>query len=312
MNIIVFGGAGFLGSHIADQLSLKGHAVKIFDTIESPYIRNDQEMIKGDILDEAAVNKAVDGCDAVYNLAAIADIDESKARPVDTARINVLGNAIVLEASRLACVKRFVFASSVYVYSASGAFYKSSKKACEYFISDYHEQYGLEYTILRYGSLYGRRANPGNSIYRYLKEALTTGKITYHGSGDEQREFIHVEDAARASADILSPEFANQHIILTGQRAMRYKDFLEMIQEILGNRIGIEYRKKQSDTHYQITPYNFAPRLGRKYVANTHIDIGQGIMDCISELYEHHQAETGCHPPHVTEDDDGVRFLQVS
>ncbi|MDY6823763.1 MAG: NAD(P)-dependent oxidoreductase [Thermodesulfobacteriota bacterium] len=312
MKIIVFGGAGFLGSHIADQLSLKGHDVTIFDTLESPYIRSDQEMIKGDILDENAVNKAVSGCDVVYNLAAIADIDESKARPLETARVNILGNTIVLEAARQAGVRRFVFASSVYVYSDSGSFYKSSKKACEYFISDYYEQYGLEYTILRYGSLYGRRANPGNSIYRYLKEALTTGKITYYGSGEEQREFIHVEDAARASADILTPEFVNQHIILTGQRAMRYKDFLEMIQEILGNRIGIEYRKKHSETHYRITPYNFAPRLGRKYVANTHIDIGQGIMDCISELYENNQVATSPEYSGVSMDDDGGRLVHAS
>lgn len=312
MKIIVFGGAGFLGSHIADQLSLRGHEVLIFDAVDSPYMRSDQKMIKGDILDEGAVNRAVSGCDVVYNLAAIADIDESKARPVDTVRINVLGNTIVLEAARLANVKRFVFASSVYVYSDSGSFYKSSKKACEYFISDYYEQYGMEYTILRYGSLYGRRATPGNSIHRYLKEALSAGKITYYGTGEEQREFIHVEDAARASADILSPEFVNQHLILTGQRAMRYKDFLEMIQEILGNRIGIEYRKKQSDTHYRITPYNFAPRLGRKYVANTHIDIGQGIMDCISELYEHHHGEVDFSTPHMAAPEENAGFLQIS
>lgn len=292
MKAIVFGGAGFLGSHIADALSKRGHDIRVFDRFRSQYIHDNQEMITGDILDEKTVQSAIAGCDVVYNLAAIADIDECREKPLDTARINILGNSVILEAARQNNVKRYVFASSVYVYSAAGAFYRTSKRACELFIKDYQELFGMEYTILRYGSLYGRRANHHNSIYKFLSEALTTGKITYYGTGEEEREFIHVEDAALASVDILADEYANQHIILTGHRMMRYKEFLEMIQEILGNTIEIEYLEKRSSDHYKLTPYTFTPQLGKKYVPRSHIDIGQGILDCLSEIYEEKQDQT--------------------
>lgn len=286
MKAIVFGGSGFLGSHIADALSERGHEVRIFDCCPSPYRKDNQEMIVGDILDEDAVHNAIAGCDVVYNLAAIADIDECRKRPLDTAKINVLGNNIVLEMARLEKVRRYVFASSVYIYSDSGAFYRTSKRACELFIHDYYDQFGLEYTILRYGSLYGRRADERNSVCRILKEALTTGRIVYCGTGEEEREFIHVEDAAQASVDILSPDFANQQVTLTGPRVMKYHEFLEMVSEILGNMVVIEYRERRSNTHYKITPHTFSPKLGKKYVANLHIDIGQGLLDCLSEIYD--------------------------
>src|SRR6185369_8570130 len=110
MKIIVFGGSGFLGSYVADALSDAGHAVTLFDVKPSPYLRPDQKMIIGDILDEGAVAQAMAGQEAVYHMAGIADIDECTRRPVDTARYNILGTVIVLEASRNAQVKRFVFA----------------------------------------------------------------------------------------------------------------------------------------------------------------------------------------------------------
>ena len=285
MKIIVFGGSGFLGSHVADALSNAGHEVTIFDIRKSSFLREDQRMIVGDILDEGAVEKAMSGNEAVYHLAGIADIDECARKPVDTARYNVLGTVIVLEACRRARIKRFVFAGSVYVYSEAGSFYRSSKQACELFIENYHRIYGLPYTILRYGSLYGERADERNSIYRIIKEALSTGKITYKGTGDELREYIHVQDAAQSSVEILQPEFENQHLILTGTQSIRYRVLLEMVQEMLGGKVKIEYLPKTSDTHYMVTPYNFQPRLGRKLVNNPHIDMGQGLLSCMHEIY---------------------------
>lgn len=285
MKVIIFGGSGFLGSHVADALSNAGHKVTVFDIRKSPYLRKDQKMIVGDILDEKTVNKAVAGQDVVYHLAGIADIDECSRRPVDAVRYNILGTVIVLEASRETKIKRFVFAGSVYVYSEAGSFYRSSKQACELFIENYHRLYGLPYTILRYGSLYGNRADERNSIYRIIRDALSKGKITYHGTGDELREYIHVQDAAQSSVTILQPEFENQHLILTGTQAMRYGDLLEMIKEMLDGRITIKYLPNISDTHYTITPYNFNPRLGRKLVSNPHIDMGQGLLSCMHEIY---------------------------
>ena len=77
MNILVLGGAGFLGSHVADQLTLAGHQVRIFDRMYSPWLRQDQEMIVGDLLDQATLDQASDGCEVVYNFAAIADLDKA-------------------------------------------------------------------------------------------------------------------------------------------------------------------------------------------------------------------------------------------
>ena len=143
MKAIVFGGAGFLGSHVAEALSQAGHAVVIFDTKPSPFLRPDQEGIVCDILNQDQVTAAIKGCDVVYNFAGIADIEEANTRPLDTVRINILGNTILLEAAMQEKVRRFVFASSLYIYSEAGAFYRSSKQACELLIDNYRQAYGL-------------------------------------------------------------------------------------------------------------------------------------------------------------------------
>lgn len=286
MKILVTGGSGFLGSHIADVLSDAAHEVTIFDIRKSPYLRQDQKMIVGDILDQEALDKSVKNQDVIYHFAGIADIDECATRPVDTAKYNILGTVQLLEACRRAGIKRFVFASSAYVYSDSGSFYAASKQASESFIENFSKLYDLKYTCLRYGSLYGQRADNRNSIYRLIKQAIRNGKIVYRGTGEEVREFIHVQDAAQISVAILQPEFENQYIILTGAEKMRYIDLLEMIREMLGNKIEIEILPSERKAHYKITPYNFSPKLGRKMVNNPHIDMGQGLLQCMAEIYE--------------------------
>ena len=286
MKILVTGGSGFLGSHVADALSDASHEVTIFDIRNSPYLRPDQRMIVGNILDQELLDKVVKRQDVVYHFAGIADIDECAVRPVDTAKYNILGTVQLLEACRKSGIKRFVFASSAYVYSDSGSFYAASKQACETFIENFSKLYDLKYTCLRYGSLYGQRADDRNSIHRLIKQAIQDGKIVYRGTGEEMREFIHVQDAAQISAAILRPEFENQHIIVTGIEKMRYLDLLEMIREMLGNKIEIEILPSERKAHYKITPYNFSPRLGRKMVNNPHIDMGQGLLQCMAEIYE--------------------------
>lgn len=286
MRIIVTGGSGFLGSHVADALSDMGHEVTLFDIRHSPYLRKDQRMVIGDVLDSECILKAVEGNQVVYHFAGIADIDECAERPVDTARYNIIGTINLLEACRQIGVDRFVFASSAYVYSNSGYFYRSSKQACESFIENYHEIYGLQYTCLRYGSLYGDRSDERNSINKLIRQAFTAGKITYHGDGEEIREFIHVKDAAQSSIEILKEEYKNQHIILTGYERFSYKQLIEMIVEILGDKIEVEFRTSKRKAHYKITPYNFSPKLGKKLINNPHIDMGQGILQCMAEIYE--------------------------
>jgi UDP-glucose 4-epimerase len=284
--VIVFGASGFLGSHVADALSAAGYQVRLFDRSPSPFEKTNQEMIVGDIMDLQQVIDAVKGADIVYNFAAIADIDEAHDKPVATAAINVLGNTHVLEAARLAHARRFVFASSVYVYSESGSFYRASKQAAERFTETYHDRYGLEYNILRYGSLYGRRSDRRNGIYRMLHEAIMHHTITYKGSGNAMREYIHVEDAARLSVQVLAPEYANRHLILTGQEKLRIRDVMTMISEIMPWPITLHFDEANAVHHYEITPYAFQPRIGRKLVLNEHVDLGQGLLDCIREIHQ--------------------------
>ena len=283
MRITVFGGAGFLGSHICDKLSEAGHAVTIVDVRPSPWLRPDQKMIVGSILDEAVVDDAVDGADMVFNYAGIADIGEANSRPVDTARINVVGNVMALEACRKARVSRYVFASSLYVYGKSGGFYRCSKQSCEIYIENYQAMYGLPYTILRYGSLYGPRADCRNAIERFVHEALTKGVITYYGAPTALREYVHVDDAATATLNILAPEFANQNIIISGNQPMRVGDLFKMIGEMLGKELVIEYQNDPNSGHYQITPYAFMPKVGRKLVPPLTVDLGQGILRVMEE-----------------------------
>lgn len=283
---VVLGAGGFLGSHVADALSNAGYQVRLFDRHPSPFQRSDQEMIIGDLMDINQVSNVVQGAAAVYNFAAIADIDEAHDKPLATANINVLGNMHALEASRLAGVRRFIFASSIYVYSESGSFYRASKQAAERFTETYHERYGLEYTILRYGSLYGRRSDKRNGIYRMLHEAIQQHAITYHGSGESIREYIHVEDAARMSIQVLAPEFANRHLILTGQEKLRIRDVMTMISDMLPWDVALHFDQAKPGHHYQITPYAFQPRVGRKLVLNEHVDLGQGLLDCIQEIHQ--------------------------
>ncbi|MBO4335967.1 MAG: NAD(P)-dependent oxidoreductase [Desulfovibrio sp.] len=283
MNITVFGGSGFLGSHICDKLTAAGHNVTIVDLNPSPWLKAKQTMVCGNILDEEVVNRAVKGSDFVFNYAGIADIGEANARPVDTARINVLGNVMVLEACRKEKVKRYVFASSLYVYGKSGGFYRCSKQACEIYIENYQSMHGLPYTILRYGSLYGPRADNRNAIHRFVHEALTTGTITYYGPPTALREYVHVDDASSATLEILDAQYENQNIIISGNQPMRVGDLFKMIEEMLGKKLDICFQNDPNSGHYQITPYAFMPRIGRKLVPPLTVDLGQGILRVMEE-----------------------------
>ncbi len=174
--------------------------------------------------------------------------------------------------------------SSLYVYSRSGSFYRASKHACEMIIESYAETFGLSYTILRYGSLYGPRADEKNGIRAFITQALKEGKITRPGDGSELREYVHVCDAAKGSVTILAKEFECQSVILTGHQQMHVADLLQMIREMLGGKVAIEYIPAVNNYHYQITPYTFAPKIAKRLISSTYLDLGQGILDSIYQL----------------------------
>ena len=284
MRICVIGGSGFLGSHVADNLSAAGHHVIIFDRNISPWLLSGQTMVVGDLLAYDNLLDAVKGCDVVYNFAALADLNEALNQPIETVKINVLGNVQVLEACRQQGVKRFIYASTVYVYSREGGFYRCSKQAAEHYVEEYQNKYGLDYTILRYGSLYGPRADESNGLYRIVKGALETGILSYEGSPNTLREYIHVDDAARASLAALGDEFRNESVVLSGQEPMRVLDLLEMLAEILGLKDAVKFIDGDQPGHYVRTPYAYQPKLGRKFVPPMHVDLGQGLLQLIENV----------------------------
>lgn len=286
MKIVVFGGSGFLGSHVADYLTENNHKVLVFDKRPSPYLKPSQEMIIGDILDKEAVREITKGVDIVYHFAGITDINQAKNEPYQTIYTNIIGTANILEACRVNNVKRFIFASSVYVYSEAGSFYRTSKQACEIIIENYHKQYNIDFTILRYGSLYGPRSDESNWINKILKQALVDKKITRMGDGDEIREYIHVYDAARLSVKVSGEEFKNQYVMITGQQSIRIKDLLIMIKEMLNNEIELEFTKEDYDEHYEITPYSFRPKLAKRLIDSNYVDLGQGILEQLHTLFD--------------------------
>ena len=238
-------------------------------------------------MDEDDVREAVREHDIIYNFAGLADLDESHYNPVDTIAKNVLANTFILEACKNYLCKRYIFASTVYVHSNTGSFYRISKLASELIIQNYYKEYDLDYTILRYGSLYGTRCQDNNFIYNTLKDALNKHEIKRVGNGEEIREYIHVKDASKLSVDILDDKYKNQCINITGNEQIKIKDLFKMISEILDDDIKIEYSKEDISHHYGITPYKFnalLPEKGKKLTSNFYHDFGQGLIELLCEI----------------------------
>ncbi|MGG7048317.1 MULTISPECIES: NAD-dependent epimerase/dehydratase family protein [unclassified Campylobacter] len=289
--VVIFGGSGFLGGYVADELTRRDYSVIVADKFCSDYIKDRYKFVEADILDEKSVEMAVLGADIVYNFAAVAELEEAIANPIKTININVLGNSHILQACRNSkTVQRFVYASSAYALSIDGSFYGISKYASEKITAEYYRRYGLKYTIIRYGSLYGERASYNNYIYNLLTKALRTGRLEYKGDGQDLREYIHAADAARLSVDILQDiQYENEHVILTGIEKLKRLELLTMINEMLQNRLEICQISDSNFGHYKITPYSFHPTTAKKLVANPYIDIGQGLLECIQEIYQKQQ-----------------------
>ena len=288
--VLVTGGSGFLGHHLVKELSNRGIETVVYDVAGSQFIDDCIKtglvsFIKGDITDGSRLEYAMDGCDTVFHAAAIANIDETRKQPVKTMEINVLGTVNCLEIARKHDVDRFIYASSVYVGGNRGSFYRISKQTGESLCKIYFDEFDLNYTTIRYGSLYGREPNHWNFLYTVLKQLLSDGKFTYYAPPDAVREYIHVNDAARESVNIArNSEFKNKAVLITGHQRMSMKEFFDMIQEIIGGNVEIDYVEDDKSSHYKITPYSFEPDIPLRINLPTYIDISEGILDCLKEV----------------------------
>ena len=280
--ITVFGGSGFLGSHVVDKLINEGFEVTICDREKSNHLEKNQNFKKCDILNLDEVKDAIKGSDVVYNFAALADLNEAINKPLETININILGNANILEACKEFSIKRFIYASTVYVYGKEGGFYRCSKKAAEDYVKEYSNSYNLDYTILQYGSLYGPRSDISNGLFRIVDSALKTGFLKYDGNPNATRSYIHVEDAAQSSVDILDKDFINESVILSGLEPIKIIDMLKTLAEIMGMpEEKIVFSDEPQTGHYIMTPYSYSSDIGKKYIPSKHIDLGQGLLQLI-------------------------------
>ena len=129
--------------------------------------------------------------------------------------------------------------------------------------------------------------NATSTITTLIKTIINEHKVVHTGDGNEIREYIHASDVASMAADVIaSEEYANQYMILTGVERMKRKELFEMIREILGEDFEVILQNSGYVNHYRITPYSFQPTMSRKMVANTYVDMGQGILECIKQVYK--------------------------
>lgn len=291
MKALVTGGSGFLGHYLVKELVKSGIEAVVFDKVINKDIFNSSEtkgkidFVQGDVFDFDAVYDAMNGCNFVFHTAAIADLDAARKTPIKTMNVNVIGTTNCLESAKMRKVKRFLFASTVYTAGNWGSFYRVSKQAGESLCKTYNHEFGMNYTILRYGSLYGRDANHWNFIYSVCKALLTTGEFTYISSKESVREYIHIFDAARETVRIAQdPEFSNKAVLITGHQRMKIEEFFNMVKEIMGRDIKIHYTPAGQHRHYVITPYSFEADIPIRVNLLTYVDISEGILDCLREI----------------------------
>ena len=253
MEIAVFGGTGFLGSYLVTELIERGHNVVALDVNPSQYIPN-ENFINVDILNRDQLVKlfADNNFEVVYNLAGFASLEKAVENPVSAFELNVMGNLNIIDLCVKHSVKHFIYASSAYAMSNKGSFYGLSKLSSEKIVEEYKEKYDLDYTILRYGSLYSERDFENNYIFNLVKTAIKTGEINHAGDGEEVREYIHAVDAAKLSADTIeNDEHKNKHLVLTGVERIKRGELFKMINEILGEKLMIKLSDDGYHNHYK-------------------------------------------------------------
>lgn len=264
--VLVTGGAGFIGSHLVRALVRRGDSVRVIDNFNTGRKENlagclkDIKLIKGDIRDPAAFKKAVRGVSHLFHLAAISSVPASVDNPVDTFDVNVNGVWKLMEASRLAGVKRVIFVSSASVYGAESKIpfketmrlrgsspYATSKLIGEQLCDLYGNLYGLETVALRFFSVYGPRQNRhsqyANVIPAFVTCCLNGSRPTIYGDGNQTRDFIFVEDIVRAMLAASRLKKAVGEVINIGSgRQTSVKQLLSTIQKILKTEIAPIYK----------------------------------------------------------------------
>lgn len=295
MNILITGGAGFQGSHLAEHFLKEGHKVTILNTYSEAAEANINDfapkvkVIWGSITDREIVEKSVRGQNTVFHLAARINVDESISHPEDYIDVNVKGTFQVLEAvKRHGC--RLIYASTCEVYGAPigrdlidettelrpHSPYAASKVAADRLCFAYYKTYKVPVTIVRPFNIYGERQKEGDGgalIAIFVKKALDKLPLKVFGSGSQTRDYMHVSDLIQAYDTVLKrDETIGETINFGTGKETAIKDIAEFIAKKLG--VDIEYLaarlgevdRFKADTH-RAQKYDFSPR----------VDIWEGI-----------------------------------
>jgi len=258
MKILVTGGSGFIGSHIVDVLMEKGHQVKIYD-ISPPLYNQECEYIKGDVLD---LNRLIDESkqyDAIYHLAAEADVNRFYKSPYYSNLITSCSTLNVLEAAKINKISRVLLASTEWVYGSPEVnedeiitedtpttnnpdhIYTSAKIAAELFCKNYKQLYGVNYTIMRFGIPFGERARASTVTPIFITKILNDEEITIHGDGSQTRQFIYVKELANGCVACLHKNAKNQIINLNGKEKISVIEIVKYLENILNKKANVKF-----------------------------------------------------------------------
>ncbi len=252
MNVAVTGGSGFIGSHVVDKLVEAGHAVRVLDGTQ-PH-RADVSWQPVDITRLSQVIGALQGCDAVFHLAAMANVNDIARMPAESVDLNVMGTAAILEAARMSGKMHVVLASTVWVYEATDLqevdeatplrpdsvshLYMAEKIASEMLAVSYGKLYGFPVTVLRYGIPYGPRMREELVMPIFIKKAVKGEPLTVAGDGLQYRNFIYVEDLADAHVRVLD-RHATGIFNLEGPREVAIIELAEAVNRSVPTSVGI-------------------------------------------------------------------------
>jgi len=266
MNVLVTGGAGFVGSHLVARLVTDGHHVRVLDNLSTgrrenlDRISGDFEFIKGDLRSPGDLRKAVEGVEVVFHEGALPSVPRSIADPRTCFDVNVTGTLNLLLAAHRAGARRIVFASSSSVYGNATvpatheeltpcplSPYAISKLTGEQLCTTFYQLHGLETVCLRYFNVFGPYQDPDSTyaavIPKFLWAISVGDRPVIYGDGEQSRGFTYVDDVVQGNVlAATSSRAAGQIMNLACDHSVSVNYALDTIFEILGSRMDVDYR----------------------------------------------------------------------